>query len=376
MRRGTTLAAVLVTAVLLAACDRQEAAPPAAVAPPAVTVVPVVKKEVTSTTDFVGRVVAVDKVELRARVTGFIEQRAFDEGQDVKVGNLLFVIEQEPFKARISQAEADLASAEATAKNSGLQLARAETLVKRQNIPQSTVDDRAAEDAIARSRVQQAQAALELAKIDLSYTEIQAPVAGRIGLAKYSVGNLVGPNSDVLAVIVSQDPVYVTFPVSQRQIIETQRRMAAQGGDPGTIVVRLRLADGSDYPQPGKVDFLDVQVDQGTDTVTVRAEFPNPQRMLVDGQFANVSVAAEKPAPSLVIPQVALQVDQAGPFVLVVDKEQKIEIRRVTIGTGTGSEIPALTGLAEGDLVVTEGILKVRPGQIVEATAVPAAPEG
>jgi membrane fusion protein, multidrug efflux system len=361
---------VALAAFILVSCSKPEeqaGAPP----PPAVSVMAVQKKDVTPATEFVGRVVAIDKVELRARVQGFLQKRLFTEGQDVKAGDLLFVIEPEPFQAAVTQAEADLASAEADAQNAKLQLGRAEELVRKQNIPVATRDDRAAAAAMANARVQEKQASLQVAKINLTYTEIRAPVAGRIGLAKYTEGNLVGPDSGTIATLVSQDPIYVTFQVTQREILEAQRRMAAAGTDVGSLVVRLKLPDGSDYDHPGKVNFLDVQVDQGTDTATVRAEFPNAERLLVDGAFVNVSVERGTPTPSLVIPQSALQVDQAGPFALVVNNEKKVEVRRLTIGRAAGTDMTVEKGLNEGDLVIVEGIQKVRPGAVVEPTTVP-----
>jgi membrane fusion protein (multidrug efflux system) len=361
----------LLATLALVSCgeaDEQAGPPPP---PPAVSVMAVQKKDVTPTTGFVGRIVAADKVELRARVQGFLKKRLFTEGQDVKAGDLLFVIEPESFQAAVAQAEADLASAEADAQNAKLQLDRAEELVKKNDIATATRDDRAAAAAMANARVQERKAGLEVAKINLTYTEIRAPIAGRIGLAKYSEGNLVGPDSGTIAVLVSQDPVYVTFPVSQREMLEAHRRMAAAGTDATSLVVRLKLPDGSDYAEPGKINFLDVQVDQGTDTATVRAQFPNPDRVLVDGGFVNVTVERGTPMASLVIPQSALQIDQAGPFALVVTGEKKVEVRRLTLGRSAGEEMTVEQGLKEGDLVIVEGIQKVRPGAVVEPAIVP-----
>ena len=369
----TGWAFALGASLALASCGEAEerAGPPPP--PPAVSVIAVQKKDVTPATGFVGRIVATDKVELRARVQGFLQKRLFTEGQDVRAGDLLFVIEPEPFQAAVTQAEADLASAQADAQNARVQLDRAEELMKKHDIPAATRDDRAAAAAMANARVQERKAGLEVARINLTYTEIHAPIAGRIGLAKYSVGNLVGPDAGPIAVILSQDPTYVTFPVSQREMLEAHRRMAAAGTDASSLVVRLKLPDGSDYAHPGKVNFLDVQVDQGTDTATVRAEFPNPERILVDGGFVNVTVERGTPTPSLVIPQSALQIDQAGPFALVVNNEKKVEVRRLTLGRAAGAEMTVEKGLNEGDLVIVEGIQKVRPGSVVEPATVPPA---
>ena len=263
---------------------------------------------------------------------GFLQQRRFEEGADVAAGDLLFVLEKDPYQAVVAQRQAELASAQANKANTAAQLARGEELVKNGNIPHSEVDLRRAADQMAEASIQEAQAALEQAQINLGYTDIHAPIAGRIGRAELSVGNLVGPDSGVLATIVSQDPIYVTFPVSQRQLLEYRR----EHGDAGPPVVRVTLPDGTLYDQPGQLDFLDVQVDPGTDTVTVRAELPNPERMLVDGQFVGVRVEAGEPEPVLAVPQAALQVDQAGPYVLVVGDDDKVEARRVTLGDAGG----------------------------------------
>ena len=383
VRRVTTGCKLLLLAALfLGSCDEpqeQASAPPP---PPAVSVLAVEKKDVTQATEFVGRVVATDKVELRARIQGFLQKRLFTEGQDVTPGDLLFVIEPEPFQAAVAQAEADLASAQADAENAKLQLGRAEELVKKGNIPVATRDDRAAAAAMANARVAEREASLQVAKINLTYTEIRAPLAGRIGLAKYSEGNLVGPDSGPIATIVSQDPTYVAIQVSEREILNARRQLAADKSYASSPVVRLKLPDGSDYPHPGKVNFLDVQVEQGTDTVTVRAEFPNPERLLTDGAFVNVSVERGAPKPSLLVPQAAIQADQAGVFALVVTGEKKVEVRRLTLGRSAGTDVVVDEGLNEGDLVIVEGIQKVRPGSVVEPTTVspptvtPAGPAG
>jgi membrane fusion protein, multidrug efflux system len=362
----------LVGAALLAACEQQadSSAATAAAPPPAVTVVTVQPTEVTPGVGFNGRVVAVDKVQLRARVTGFLEQRHFEEGADVEAGDLLFVIEKAPYQAVVEQRQAELASAEANRANTAVQLQRGEELVKNNNIPEAEVDARRAADQMAAAQILEAQAALEQARINLGYTEIHAPIAGRIGRADLSVGNLVGPDTGVLATIVSQDPIYVTFPVSQRQLLDYRRDRGDAGGAP---VVRVTLPDGTLYEHPGQLNFLDIQVDPGTDTVTVRAELPNPERVLVDGQFVGVRVERGEPERVLAVPQAALQVDQAGPYVLVVGGDDKVEARRVTLGDAAGAQVVVESGLDEGERVIVEGIQKVRPGMAVAASEAPPA---
>ena len=360
----------LVGVALLAACEQQaetSAATPAS-PPPAVTVISLQPTEVTPGAGFNGRVVAVDEVQLRARVTGFLEQRRFEEGADVQAGDLLFVIEKAPYQAVVEQRRAELASAEANRANTAVQLQRGEELVKNDNIPAAEVDQRRAADQMAAAQILEAQAALEQAEINLGYTEIHAPIAGRIGRADLSVGNLVGPDSGVLATIVSQDPIYVTFPVTQRQLL-------AHRGERGDPVVRVTLPDGTLYEHPGTLNFLDVQVDPGTDTVTVRGELPNPDRILVDGQFVGVRVERGEPERVLAVPQASLQVDQAGPYVLVVGGDDKVEARRVTLGDVEGEQVVVESGLNEGERIIVEGIQKVRPGMTVAVSeAQPATP--
>jgi len=362
------LFALGLAALLLGACENEaETAAPAAAAPPAVTVITLEPTEITPGVQFNGRVVATDTVDLRARVTGFLQERRFEEGADVAASDLLFVLEKDQYQAVVEQQQAEVASAEANKANTAAQLQRGEELVKNGNIPKSEVDLRRAQDLMAAAAIQEAQAGLEEAEINLGYTEIRAPLAGRIGRSAFSVGNLVGPDSGVLATIVSQDPIFVTFPVSQRQLMEYR----SEHGDEGPPVVRVTLPDGTLYDQPGQLNFLDVQVDQTTDTVAVRAELPNPDRTLVDGQFVGVRVEAGAPEPVLAVPQAALQVDQAGPYVLVVGEGDQVEARRVTLGVAAGAQVVIQDGLKEGERVIVEGIQKVRPGMAVAASKAP-----
>lgn len=367
----TPRAIALFLALGLAACGPDEQAGQAQQAPPpGVIVAKAQQRDVHPSDQFNGRAEAKDSVDLLARVEGFLERRLFTEGQNVKAGELLFRIEKAPFIATVQQREADLARAQAEERNARVQLDRARQLLRTQNIPQSEADKREALYLTAAAQVKQAQAALDAARIDLGYTDIAAPIDGRISRSNFTEGALVGPRSPALASIVDNDPIYVTFPVSQRQLLDFRRKAAEQGRS-RDVVVRLRLADGTAYGPPGKVDFLDVKADPGTDTVTVRAEFSNPDAVIVPGQFASVSVESAQPVASVVVPQAALQIDQAGAFVMVVAADHKVEMRRVRTGSPVENAIVVQEGLKAGDQVVVEGAQKVRPGQEVQVSETP-----
>jgi membrane fusion protein (multidrug efflux system) len=338
--------------------------------PPAVSVTPVVSHQIIETSDYIGRVTPIEKVEIVARVPGFIEERNFTEGQQVKKGDLLFRIEQATYKAEVEQARATLAKARATEVNAKLQLERGKELVRNNNIPQATVDQRAADEEAARASVLEAQAHLDQAEINLGYTEIRSPIDGRIGLAIFTVGNLVQPSSGRLATIVSQDPIYVIFQVSQRNILEYKRRVAEPDSN-GRVTIHIRLPNGSIYPHPGLSNFLDVQADTTTDTVAVRAQVPNPEGLLIAGGVVGVTMERGAPRSALIIPQSAVLVDQAGRYVLLVDAAKKAEQRRITTGVEEGRNVVVTDGLKEGELVIVEGVQKVRPGQVVTANVVP-----
>jgi membrane fusion protein, multidrug efflux system len=344
----------------------QSAAPP-----PSVSVTPVATRKVTETGEFVGRVTAVNKVDVVARVPGFIEERTFTEGQAVKTGDLLFRIEQATYKAAVEQQQANLAKAKAAEVNASLQLERGRELVRTNNIPLSTLDQRAADEATAKANVLEAQALLDQAEINLGYTEVRSPIDGKIGIAYFTVGNLVGPSSGKLATIVSQDPIYVIFQASERDVLNYKRRVAESADKNPHVTVHIRLSNGADYPHAGLTNLLDVQVDPNTDTVAVRAQFPNPEGLLIPDGIVGVTVERGAPRSALVVPQSAVQLDQAGHYVLLVDSAKKVDLRRVTTGVEQGRDVVVSEGLKEGELVIVEGIQKVHPGQVVDASILP-----
>lgn len=358
----------------LAGCSEEPKTEANNAPPPAVTVAAAVEKDVTESQGFTGRVEAVDTVELRARVQGFLQQRLFDEGGPVNKGDTVFVIEKEPFQAAVDAAEGELARAQAELTRATKDRERYETLVNKGDVSRQQFDLAVAEEQAAQAQVKTAKANLEQAKLDLSYTDIIAPVTGRIGRAAYSVGNLVGPDSGVLATIVSQDPMYITFPVSQRLILDYQKEKQKRG-EGQAIVVRIILGDDTVYSEPGRIDFADIRISDSTDTLTLRATVANPDGLLIPGEFVNVLLETEEAKPAIVIPQIAVQIDQAGFYVLVVDADNKVQVRRIERGEGgEAGDMVVSSGLQAGDKVVVEGAQKVRPGQVVEPTVGSAGP--
>lgn len=373
MRGSRTASLAMVLALM--ACDGKSAKQQGAqnAPPPAVVVAKAESRDMRHAEQFTGRVQAMDEVSLMARVQGFLEKRLFEEGATVKPGQLLFVIDKKPFVAEVEQRQAAKARAEADARNAEVQLVRGRELLRTNNIPKSEVDKREAAFLMADAQVKQADAALTEAEIQLGYTEIRAPIAGRIGQSRYSQGALVGPGAPPLATIVRSDPIYVVFPVSQRTLLEFRKRTESGSRE---VSVRLTLADGSLYREPGKVDFLDVRADPGTDSVNVRAQFPNPDGTLVPGQFAGVVAESGQPVAAIIVPQSALQLDQAGPFVLVVDGTGKVENRRVQAGAAKDATVAIEQGLKPGEHVIVEGVQKVKPGQEVQISELPNTSQG
>lgn len=337
----------------------------------AVTVTPVALLKVANTVERVGRVQAIEDVELRARVKGFLEKRLFQEGADVEKGDLLFVIEQDEYKTKVAMAEAQLARAKAELDNTQRALARSKALRGRGNISQAAHDDATSANLQAKADVKAAEAELRSAELNLSYTEIHAPFAGRISRSQYSVGDLVGPDSEALAELVSLDPIHVYVEVPENVLFDARRQNAerAKKGEANpAITPRLRFRDGSYYPHTGVVDFRDNRINQTTGTQTARGKFPNPDKLLLPGQYLEVVVQIGEEEERLVIPQASVQEDQAGRFVLVVDDADTVSIRRVVLGDQHGIYYVVESGLSEGERVIFQGVQKVRPGMMVAPT--------
>src|SRR5436305_3398991 len=338
---------------------------PAQAAP--VGVVTAERKPITKGLDFVGRVEAIERVEIRARITGYLEKMMFKEGEFIKQGAPRYGIEKGLFLADVQRAEGTLERSKASKLLSQVQLQRAEELLARNAGTVVTRDQAVAADQQAEIAILTDQANLETAKINLGYTDITAAINGKVSRTTLTNGNVVTPQSQPLTVLVSQDPMHVTFPVSQREFLRAQKA----GGeiDLKKIKARLKFADDSVYRHGGTTNFVDASVDRATDTVLVRATFPNSEYQLTDGQLVRVALEAGTPEDKVVIPQSALIADQEGVYVFVVD-DGKAAVRRVKPAGESGTGIIIEQGLSGGELVVVEGLQSLRAGMPVRASPV------
>jgi membrane fusion protein (multidrug efflux system) len=345
--------------------------------PPAVGAVRAERQQITQTDEFIGRIQAVGRVALVARVSAFLEKRQFVEGAEVKQGDLLYLLEQPPFQAQVDADKATVAQFEAQHRNAELTLERAEALLKTPAGQQSNVDAALAAERALAAQIAGAQAQLQQAEINLGYTEIRAPIDGKISSTAVTEGNVVSPSSGTLANLVSQDPMYVIFPISLRTGLDLRNRYAKIGGY-GAVVIKLRLPDGRIFGQNGKLDYVSPTVAENTDTITLRGVVPNPvlpgmkagepgSRELTDGEFVTVLLEGVQPITVLAIPRAAVLSDQQGDYVYVVDAEGKAQIRRIQLGQSTPTSAVVTNGLQEGELVISEGLQRVRPGQPVSA---------
>lgn len=361
---------VLCTALLLSACGQQTPPTPP---PPEVSVVVAQPRSIDNITEVPGRVQAVRTAQVRARVDGIVERRLYNEGSDVKEGQKLFLIDPRELSAKLSAVQASLVRAEATAANAAQDVDRYKGLVEDQAISKQEYDAAVARLRTAQADVAQMRAQLQSAQLSLGYTTVNAPIAGRAGRAQVTEGALVSASSATLLTTIEQlDPIYVNFSQSSADLLAIRREIAAgtiKVPEIGRIAVKLALEDDSEYPHAGHLNFLDLSIDEATGTVALRAEFPNPDRMLLPGQFVRAQIAAGVRPNEILIPQRAVKVTQQGASVMIVNEKNIATVRQVKVGNLHGQSWAVLTGLKAGDRVIVDGLQKVQPGSPVRIAA-------
>ncbi len=339
---------------------------------PVVTVALITKKSVNPPMEHVGRVVALQAVDLQARVQGTLEQVKFKEGADVKAGETLFIIEQDAYRSQVKADQARVAEAKAALSKAEQYRKRLES-VQKGGISKTEIETARADEAQAQAALEVANATLALSKLNLDYTVIKAPISGRIGITHYTKGNLVGPTSGTLARIVQMDPVRVQYAVSEREVITVQQELKKKGitmkdmeklGE--TIIPKIKLSNGTMYALPGKIDFTANEIDTNTGTLPIYALFENPDQLLRPGQFVNVEITATNPEIRPVVPQAAVLEDAEGPYVFVVTPKNQVQPRHIKIGVALETEWAVEEGLMAGETIVVSGIQKIRPGMTVE----------
>jgi membrane fusion protein (multidrug efflux system) len=348
--------------VLFAAAPAIAQQPPA----PAVSVAPAEMTEVRARAGFTGRVTAEQKVDIVPRVAGFLEEIAFKEGSRVEQGALLYRIQDDDYRAQVAEIEGSIKSAEAQRDLAALERDRKSQLVAKKAVAQNELDVATAELLKAEGDLARLQGSLDRAKLQLSYTEITAPFAGTVGLTTADIGALVGPDTGPLTTLTRLDPLDVTFPVAT-SIYLTFRERVDKGEASTEDSIQITLPNGTVYPETGTIDYVSADVAQGTDTLTVRASFPNPDGWLLDGALVKVAFEDTRGTQALTVPQQAVQRDQQGAFVLVVGADSKVEVRRVETDATLRGRTVIKSGLEAGENVIVDGINKVRPGITVDA---------
>ncbi|WP_434051757.1 MAG: efflux RND transporter periplasmic adaptor subunit [Roseibium sp.] len=355
---------------LLAACsdDSKQAEAPAA-PPPSVTVAKVTSQDVRQSESFVGQIAAVDQVDLVARVSGFLEDKAVPDGSFVKQDDLLFTIEKAEYEAQLTKAKADLASAKADAALKAADEKRDKDLLDKGHVSEAAYEATLAQKQQAEASVEAAQSSLQQAELNLSYTDISAPFPGQIGKSTFSVGELVGPNTSSLAKLIRLAPVYVNFSVSEAQYlnaVQTHNISPADLSPDEAPSISLMLPNGDKYGETGKIVYIDNEIDATTGTISFRGQFENKDVRLLAGTYVTVLLEAPNTETALVVPQAAIQRDQQGSFALAITSDKKVEQKYVELGQQIGTNFVVTKGLAEGDEVITEGLQKVRPGVEVD----------
>ncbi len=366
--RAVSLAALLLVVGCSESPQKQASAPP----PPAVTVANPIRRVVIDQDEYVGRFVAVDSVEIRARVSGYLDRVDFTDGQMVKQGDLLFTIDKRPFQTTLDQAKANLAQSHANLAFAETDLARGAQLVRQSTITEQTFDQRTQVKRVAEASVQAQEAAVRQASLDLEFTELKAPVAGRIGDRRVSPGNLVtggtAGNTSLLATIVSTDPIRFEFTFDEASYLRYER--LAQGGREMTsrdtsVVVALKLIDEQDFQHQGRMDFVDNVIDRSSGTIRGRAVFSNPAGVLTPGMFARVRVPGSPSYNALLVSDAAIGTEQTRKYVLVVDSDNVVRMKYVTLGQSFNNLRVIKSGLQEEDRVIVNGLMRARPNQKV-----------
>jgi membrane fusion protein (multidrug efflux system) len=341
--------------------------------PPTVVTAAISEADIVPSVEYVGHVEAIQSVDLRARVEGFLEEVHFKDGDFVHAGEVLYTIEQAVYKARVAADEARITKAQAESKRATSRLKRLKS-ARAESIPATDMDNAVAAEMAAEAGVAEAEAALTLSRLNLGYTTIKAPISGRIGRTAYTVGNLVNPTSGSLANIVQVDPIRVVYSISENDLVAIQKsRRDSKKSNGRLLSPHIRLANGDEYQETGHVSFVDNQVDPATGTIAVRAKFANLAGTLVTGQYVTVQVKEGAPKIMPIVPQAAVLVNKDGRFVLMV-KDGAAVPRPITIGPAVGTGWAVESGLATGEKIIVSGIQKVRPGQPV--TVAPMKPTG
>ena len=341
--------------------------------PPAVLVSPVEVRDVAPAYDFIGRVTPIQSVQVVARITAFIEAEPTAQGADVKAGEVLFELQKTQYQAALQSAQAQLDSANASLRQAQFAYVRAAQLNKHGFEAQANLDQATATRDQDQASVLGAQANITLAALNLSYSTIVSPIEGRIGAITLTKGNLVTPTTPALATVNQMDPMRVVFSVSDRVLVGVEQRTGSNADQIAEgLVVGLTLPDNSTYNQTGKISFLNNQVDPQTGTVSVFADFPNPNRLLLPGSFVSVAVRNAKPEEQAMVSVAAVQTDQSGHYVLTVAADGTVQQQPVTLGRQIAQDFIVTKGLAAGDRVIVEGVQKVHPGEKVNAQTAPA----
>ncbi len=364
----------LITSFFFAGCKEKSAL---VIPPPTVTVTPVVQDNVKEYEKYVGQAVAIESVNLLARITGFIEEQPVSNGQFAKKGDTIFLIQQEQYKAEVLAAEGDLEKANAALTNAQIEYDRQKQLVKSNAVSVREFDLAAAQLGEAQGAVKLAQANLINANLNLSYTEIKAPFDGKVGIATYDPGNLVRPTSESLINIVQYDPILFEFSVPESKVLDYLQKLRKDETNISTksprideIELKLILSNGDEYPTPGSIYYTGNTVDPLTGSMIIRGTFENKDRLLIPGSYATVVMQDKVSKSALLMPQAAMQQDQIGSYVFVLDKNNTVQRENIKVGALYGIFIEVKDGLKEGDLVVYEGAQKIQDGEKVAPTTI------